>query len=280
MKNFPEQWSEERENMIYDSVLQKDIELEFVPMTINEKGNEILLLVTKDALKIDGIRVNVTAETQQKIADTINCLLLTPKIADYIYINASIRIPPKNRSVGDGSLMGTTQWMIKHSKDIDEAAKKAGWNNGILSTVGKHWAVDNWLDGKQIGVALNYGWHFTGDTYFNQAYEMCASEMKDPKTNKPLRMIQGRGTRHNYKHADYSQTACFVSRRCLVNGVPMDLEEIYKDQEYSYLVSSSGPLKVTRQSGVKKTDMVYDLAPALTVNINDLPKELKTASIV
>jgi hypothetical protein len=236
--NLPPTSGPNREAAILQAVKDGKTTFKFAALDVKVGDNEATFFVFSDALKLDGIRVNVCAATQQQIADTLGCVLPTAKIADHIFLNAEIIVPPKFRPI-----TSSTQAMIDHSKDID---KVVGNKSGLISTVGKHWIIDDVLYNKNIGTACNYGWHFKGG--------LPGIKGDLPVSYKDLpgvRLIQSRGTFHDFKHSDYSQTCTLVARECEVNGKSMDILEVLKDPKLAYLASHSGPLKILRQPGVK-----------------------------
>jgi hypothetical protein len=209
-----------------------------VKLTIEENGNTGVFNVFQDALKVMGVRVNVSASLQQKIADELGFSLLTAKIADAMWINKSIHLNPYIR----GTLnMSSIDAMVEHSDMIE--SDLAIYDNimGIISTVGKHWLLDNDLIGSKTK-AMNYGWHFKGPIFKGISGSAIASGMKDYEGNA-CRLIQGRGSAHDINHVDYSQTCVLVNRDCEINGVNMDIRDVFSDPVLCNLVSHQGKLK-------------------------------------
>ncbi len=232
-----------REGAILDRVLAGTFEVRWATLTSQHQGHEAEFEVFADALKIDGVRVNVSADTQQKIADVLGCFLLTPKLADLLWAQRGVTLPPFPRPI-----TSSTTAMIEHSAKIDAALSQLPPTEGILATVGKHWVLDNALASKP-GRAMNYGWHFEGAAYQNIKGEVCASLLKEP-SGSYTRLIQGRGTAHDRYHVDYSQTCVLVARTARVDGQPMDLSELLTNSELAPLASHQGPLVLLRQPGV------------------------------
>jgi hypothetical protein len=205
--------------------------------------------VFADALKMDGVRIGTSAEVAQKIADTLHCSLLTPKIADLLWAQKKVAIPPFTRGRTEG--MSTTDAMIEHSAKIDKALADRGNPEGLLATVGKHWVLDNDLVGKkgpEMGGAINYGWHFEGPTFEGKAWDITASRLEDAKGSY-VRMIQAQGHRHDFRHSDYSQTVILVALSCVIDGETSDIQTVLQDPELAGLVSHQGALRVIRQPG-------------------------------
>jgi hypothetical protein len=203
-------------------------------------------MVFADALMMDGVRINVSAETQQLIADELDCLLLTPKLADLIWDQREVSLPPFPR--GNTTGMSTTQAMVEHSAKIDAALARLTAQPTLIATVGKHWVIDNDFI-RHPRMACNYGWHFVGPNFQGITGEAIATNERD-EHGQIMRLIQGRGWRHDIHHTDYSQTCVLVSRTCTIDGAPMTLGEVLQDAGLAALASHQGVMSVQRQPGV------------------------------
>lgn len=234
----------ERETAIFQAVLDGRTTNEWAKITSSYKDHTAEFNVFADALKLEGVRVNVSAETEQKIADAMGCLLLTPKLADLLWAQAAVRVAPRPRPI-----TATTKAMVEHSFDIDKQLQGNPTEGLLIQTVGKHWVIDELLAQKP-NRAMNYGWHFEGSNFQGLTGEVCASLMKDPKTGAYCRLIQGRGTAHDMHHSDYSQICVLVARTCTVDGMERDLGDILQDPELAYLANQTGKMTVLRQPGV------------------------------
>lgn len=249
--NLPPNEGDERDAAILQRVSRGDHDpLRWVAVHSTQGGHTAEFYVFADALQMDGVRVNVSAELSQQIADTYGCSLLTPKIADLLWAQRTINLHPFPRGNTDG--MDTTAAMIEHSAKIDAALAGHDTSGALIATVGKHWVLDNDLVGKkggEDGGAMNYGWHFEGDSFEGLHGGVSATLMKDSRGSY-VRMIQDRGHRHNFKHTDYSQTCVLVSRGCYVDGEMRDLLDVFQDAALAGLASHQGVLRVLRQPDV------------------------------
>jgi hypothetical protein len=246
----------DRENALLGYVSNGRFQVEYSTLKSTHGDHVAEFQVFSDALKIEGIRINVSAETQQKIADCLGCLLLTPKLADLMWIQREVTLKPFPRPI-----TASTEAMVEHSSKIDAALVKLGNPTGLIQTVGKHWVIDNDI---HAGKAMNYGWHFEGANFQGISGEVSATLSKDSH-GQFVRLIQGRGTAHDMHHVDYSQTCVLVARGCVVDGQAQDLLAVLQDPELAPLASHQGALRVLRQPGVPDPGNVVVILPEVTV---------------
>lgn len=221
--------------------------IQWATITSSLKGHTGEFQVFADALKMDGVRINVSAELQQKIADILECLLLTPLLADMIWVQRQVTLAPSPQAIAS-----STQAMVDHSARLDARLTKLGDPTGLIATVGKHWVIDDAMLAHP-GMAENYGWHFEGPSFQGMTGEVVTSLMKDEQ-GQYRRLIQGRGWRHDSHHVDYSQTCVLVARACLINGQPTDLKQVLQDPNLAGLASHHGVMSVLRQPGVPEPE--------------------------
>jgi len=239
---FPEKLID-REKYILDRVLAGTFEASWTEITHSAGGYVAKFQVMDDALKIDGIRVNVSAKLQQNLADLFDASMMTAQLADIVYISAQRRIDPAPMTISS-----TVASMIKHSSNVDAKIKKLGVDSGLVADPGKHWILDRKLE-QLPGRACNYGWHFSGNSFQGiNGFSVPSSYNK--LNGKPVKVIQPNATAHDMLHSDYSQICQLVSQTCWVDGVEKRFSELLVDSKLSVLVNHQGPLKVTRQPGV------------------------------
>jgi hypothetical protein len=237
---FPEKIID-REKYIYEQVVAGNFDAEWVSLEYSASGKTIRFNVMKDALKIDGIRVNVSAELQQKLADIFNASLLTAHVADLMFINAVHRVEPCPMTISS-----TVDSMIKHSRQID---KKIGTKiTGLVASPGKHWILDKKLD-MNPRKSCNYGWHFIGNNYKGIKGHPVASKQNN-LSGAAISVIQPNACAHDMKHSDYSQICQLVSQECWIDGVARKFSEVIADPTSSYLATTGGTLSNVRQPGV------------------------------
>jgi len=229
------------------------------PVATTCNGKTVTLYVFGDALKIEGVRVNVSAKLQQTIADMLGCSLMTPKVADLAWAKRSVTLIPYPRPI-----TSSTTAMIAHSADIDKALAKHDLSGvSLVQTVGKHWVIDNDLQVK-TGRAENYGWHFVGPNFQGLKGEPVASLQKDV-SGQYQRLIQGRGWAHDIEHVDYSQVCVLMSQMCEVDGQNVELRDLLTDPVLSIVASHQGMMRVFRQPGVAVTPLHEFLMPTIEI---------------
>jgi hypothetical protein len=248
---FPEGFAE-REKYIFEQVIAGNFDAEWVPLEYSDGTRTIRFNVMKDALKINGVRVNVSAELQQKLADVFSASLLTTHIADLMYINAVHRINPCPMTISS-----TVASMRKHSAAVDAAIGQEP--TGLVATPGKHWILDKKLDWA-ASKACNYGWHFVGNTYKGIKGHSAASK-QNRLNGSPISVIQPNACAHDMKHSDYSQVCQLVSQTCWINDVEYKLAQVLQDPSKCDLATVGGPLLNVRQPGTIPATGVHVLFP-------------------
>lgn len=233
--NFPKNLKD-RENFIFDQILSCNFEAMWSEVSYVAEGKQVKIFVMEDALMVGGIRVNVSANLEQKIADLFDASLPTALVADLMYAYASRKANPSPRPISS-----SVEAMIAHSNAVDKQIQQGV---GIAATVGKHWILDKKLEFKARS-ACNYGWHFTGTSFQGISGFPAASKF----AGKNVKVIQPNATAHDANHSDYSQICQLVSQHCWVNGAEYRFSDLLKDQKLATLVSHLGVLKHDRQPG-------------------------------
>ena len=135
-----------RESRLLELVSAKHFVHNWASLAVQHSGHTIELEVSEDALAIgdatDNVRINVMATTAQRIADHLDALLLTPRLADLIREHAAVKLSPSNRT--PGPQMASLAWMIEHSRAVDQK-KAASGSSGLVSNAGKDWVLSNRL---------------------------------------------------------------------------------------------------------------------------------------
>lgn len=231
LQGWPGAPGAERDRLILEAVRAGRYEHEWCPLVLSDGGGQTLTVeVSCDALRIDGVRVSVSARLQQQVADLLGAVLLTPKLSDLIWQKTTGRIPPSPQP-----FTSSTRGMIEHSVRVDALA--AG-KSRPLADPGKDWVLVRSIFTSQARAkhkAANYGWHVASG-------QLAA-------VTPGLRVIQSVGTTHVNFHDDYSQVARFARVSARAGERPVDLRDVYTGKEGSLvdLVSHEGPLPDSRQ---------------------------------
>ncbi len=216
------------------------VPLTWVAVATESKGHSATLFVTSDVIKLgspdDYCRATVTQLTGQRLADHYNAVLPTAKISDLVHEQATVVLGamPQSKWVEDGTMADTFR-MAEYSQMVD--ALRAG-RCGLVDTVGKDWVNTNRLEA-QPERSANYGWHDPGALY--QAATAAGGKVWQPVGLAP-----------NLAHTDYSQSIRLVRRWMIVDGSEMDIEDVARDPELCWLVSSEGVMAQLRHPAVPR----------------------------
>lgn len=216
----------------------------------DDAGNTLDVMVMADALRIDDVRVNVSAWLQAQICDLLSCLPLTGLLADQVWEQSQIRLPPAIRQITSSSSA-----MVQMSAKIDASLADAGYEPGGDQLIAGPWKW--WLLAKAISAqkAMNYGMPFADPKRTKPNMGKGAGTYQgitgyQPVTNAlGFSVIQPAATAHDPAHVDYSQDCQLVLRTCRLNGEEADLGDILMSADYAHLASAEGPLPFVRQPG-------------------------------
>lgn len=147
--------------------------------------------VSEDALRIDGIRVPVSARTVAAICQILGTSPTTALLDDIIYDQAVVRVVPPTFNVADPEAV----WRFSRGIDEQIAAQTLDRPGGLVSCVGKSWVLSN-LAAQHPGKAINYGLHSPSAPYVS--------------VNGRSKVWQQPSWAHNPDHADYSQVCRLV----------------------------------------------------------------------
>jgi hypothetical protein len=241
-------------------VLQKikngDYEIDWHSIVSVANGHKATFWVSTDGLKIDGVRINVSAALQQQIADMSGTMsLMTPKLVDLATQQADIRLTPIFRPI-----TSSVSAMIDQNKKIDDVlvahvGSLDATKGMLIANTGKYWVLDNGMIGKLgdsgLQAAVNYGWFYVPGTLSGVPADTPVTRVTDRGSGKALVVVQAPSTHHDYGHSDYSQQALFVLKDVILdNGAPTTLEAVLSDPTLAPLASHQGVVRVLRQPGV------------------------------
>ncbi len=165
----------------------------------------------------DSVRVCLTPQSAQRVADALGCLLPTVRLSDEIHRQADLKVPPDPLTHERESIAT----MIRHSRILDARIGRAA--PGTLVAGGKKDIVitDRLLE--RPGRVAIYGWHHP-----------------DGRPIQPLTTV------HTDRYVDYSHGIRLVRRAMKVDGRDADLAQVLTDASLAALVSSEGPMKAIR----------------------------------
>ncbi len=161
----------------------------------------------------DFIRVPLTPQSAQTIADAWGASLPTRKMVDDINAAAQLRLSPEPMT-RDRESVAT---FVEHNDRIE--TQRAGRRTGLVSGIKKDVVLSNRLLEKANRVAI-YGWH----------------PLEGPPI-QPLSIV------HVNWYVDYSHGIRLVKRKMTVDGQPRDLKFLLHDARLAPLVSDEGPLE-------------------------------------
>jgi hypothetical protein len=229
---------------------------EWAPLVSEYNGYKLVMAVPRDSIKFPVtmtkpggtepesrlVRSMVTAKETQEAADFLFSMMLTPKLEDLIFQQATVLLAPITRIDGDICAVSTD---VRHSELIDKALEGKD-NGGLISTVGKSWVLSNFLaDPKQLrygtNTACNYGWVNKTDGHL--------------AVTPGLRAWQPPSYQHNDVHKDPSQNlrVVFGAANLTYPDGTIDvvrMRDVLTDAKLAPLVSHEGPLRYLRQVNV------------------------------
>lgn len=215
----------DRENLTFEEIkkgnipdfMRNLIPIEISMITKDNKKHTVVYYVTPDYISIgsdeDFFRMPLTPMTAKIIADYLKMSMITKKISDDIYSNASIKLEPRPMTQD----RETVETFLKHNKIIEEQRKsyKLG---GLIAGIKKDIIITNKLNDKPGKVAL-YGWH--------------------KLDGKPIQPVY---CGHSSGYVDYSHGIRLIYGTVLLDGVETPIETILKSPEYAPLLSDEGTI--------------------------------------
>jgi len=233
-----QQWEglslEERDSSIVQEVLSGNVPnwiraLRVVEVDRLEDGTwvDVQLGVLPDYLAVgsseDFITIPMSPQAAQQIADATDMMLPTPVLVDAIWTQSDVRLDP--RPIPPSDAMTSVPVFVEHHHMLqmqrDSVAVPPGaWVAGHKKDV----VLSGALNGTTSRVAI-YGWHRGDGTPIQQVY-----------------------VGHTDRWVDYSHGIRLVTRSIRVDGSPVDLAEVLRDEKRSLWFLDDGPLEVAAYS--------------------------------
>jgi len=225
---------EEREEAVIREVLSgnvpsfsRNLKALRIQESLNSTTYELVIYVACDYLAIgsdlDYLYMPLTPAAAQYLADTLNCILPTKILVDKIYKQAEIKLHPQPIPPSDS--MTTVPIFHQHTDSIRHQYRNKGLERSTDKIVAGH-KKDIILSNKihdldrTSGCVVIYGWH--------------RSE------NQPIQPVYNG---HVDWYADYSHGVRFISNQVLINGIFMKAQDLLRNPELSFLLSSEGVIK-------------------------------------
>jgi len=183
------------------------------------------------------LRIPLTPTTAQRIADLVDCSLPTPKLVDAIWAEAKLKLTPE--PLPPDAKMITVPVFVQHQELVE---RQIGTRSHQQLTAGhkKDVVLANALATKSNSVVI-YGWQ--------------------KADGKPIQPVYAG---HASSWADYSHGIRLIANDAELDGKPVRLPKLFTDPQLAGLVSSEGPLSVTRYSTNWSTNSLAKIAPANT----------------
>jgi hypothetical protein len=162
----------------------------------------------------DYVRLPMTPQSAQWIADAWGYSLPTKKMVDLIHNEATIKLAPRPMTEAREALAT----FVQHH-DIIEGQRQGKMLGELVSGIKKDVVVSNRLGEKENRVAI-YGWH-----------------QLDGKPIQPLTIV------HVNWYVDYSHGIRLVRDTVLLNGKPVSLRNLLYAEETQGILGDEGPLR-------------------------------------
>jgi len=213
-----------REQAILDAVRSESyLPVRWMPIQTSAGGHSAVLYVASDALRIgtpsDSVRVTVTHQGAQNLADMFGCALPTTKISRLVHEQAQVHLEPMPQAawVNDGTMASADPDGRAQCHGRQQAGRPQ-WPRGL----GRQGLGTDEPSDDATTQGANFGW-FRGD-------------------GKPWQTL---GLMHDTHHHDYSQSLRLVSRRVDLDNIQTaDLLDVLTNPTLSPLVSDEGVLQL------------------------------------
>lgn len=172
----------------------------------------------------DFFYVPMTPILAQKVADLTKCSLVTKKMVDQIYKNATIKLEPK--PIPPTKAMTTVPVFIAHTEMIKTQLRDfelAHKNGNLTAGHKKDIIISNRIYGEKTPRVVIYGWH--------------------KLDGKPIQPIYNK---HTNTWADYSHGIRLVQKNVIINENDIEIRTTFKkvlSGLKSYLISDEGKIE-------------------------------------
>jgi len=200
----------------------------------------------------------LTPINAQRIANSLGMLLPTSKMVDAIWVQSQVKLLPQPLVPNKGANLAQ---YAEHSRAIDgQLETQASLLSGAFPVSGqkKDIILSNiWKPGKVV----IYGWYRPDGSHIQPKYNV-----------------------HGDFYVDYSHGVRLVSPQMLVDGSPMNVEDVLRSPELASLLSDEGVLNRTRYPTGNGNDVIamsspngklsyYRLGTNVLLNLNALERK-------
>ncbi|MBU2547919.1 MAG: hypothetical protein KKB20_05895 [Proteobacteria bacterium] len=190
---------------------------------VDEAGRPVsaIIFVMPDYLAIgserDFLHIPMDLHSATRIAGSFGFILPTAKMVDQIYCQAAYQFRPE--PMCPGPWMTSTPYYRQHDRKIAQQRLSLGCPLGaLISGHKKDLVMTNRLVNRPGRVAI-YGWHRSADS-----------------------PIQPLSTVHGATYADYSHGVRLVSEIVLINGRPVSIYDILKNEALAPILCDEGAI--------------------------------------
>ena len=222
---------EERESIIFEEIMQGNvpsflrsfIKIKAIELSSDKKQHRIILWILPDYLSVgsddDFLRIPMTPQTAQRIADKLDCLLPTKKIVDIIWNSGKVKlepipIDPKYYEITSPLIFYLHNELIEEQRRDKPGFPVVGHKKDVVIT--------NRLLNNPNRVAI-YGWH-----------------RRNGVPIQPLSIV------HSSKYYDYSHGIRLVKNAVKVDDKAMRLEDLLVDKKLAPLLTYEGRMEFLR----------------------------------
>jgi len=234
MKRISELPLKDREEEIYiaaasgniPAFLRETVTLKGVFNDLNGTPHDLEYEVIPDYLAIgsddDFCRIPITPGTAQRLADLFGASLLTAKLSDHVWSKAEVKPEPFfYRPVGNANELVTK--FEEHNEQIERQLADAGWRHGqLVAGIKKDVIISSRIAERPDRVVI-YGWHRPDGSPIQPVY-----------------------SGHIWWYVDYSHGIRFINARVLVDGIPVKVSDLLKDQVlFRILTDEENPIEMS-----------------------------------
>ncbi|MEN2281003.1 hypothetical protein AAGF08_02620 [Algoriphagus sp. SE2] len=225
---------EEREEEIYKALasgnipefLRKAVRLKSTFKDLLGRSHELIYEVMPDYLaignEVDFCRIPMNPHTAQRLADLFGASLITAKISDHIYENATVKVDPFfYKPVGREN--ESVEKFILHNHQIEKQKSEANGEDGqLIAGIKKDVILSNRLGNSPNKVVI-YGWHKLDGVPIQPVY-----------------------SGHVDWYVDYSHGIRLMNEKVILDGEVVSVLEILSDPIlYKLLSNENGPMLQT-----------------------------------